>query len=347
MQQLFSNVLSIIAALLLLSFFVIVHELGHFGVARLLGFRVVEFAVGMGPKLWGKERKGILYSVRAFPIGGMCRFYGEDEGVKDSESFHAQKVWKRILVVAAGPVMNLIFALLFAATSLMAYGAIVAQVDGYSAEETPAEQAGMLPGDILYAVDGQRIEYYNDSIAKIRAIQTPDTVITVERNGEKLDLLVRDVFNEEAGYNMLGVNIRAARRPYGFFEAIGGSFAFVGALIREMFGFLGGIFTKGVQPGDVAGPVGTITVIGSAVRMGFEVVLQLAVLISVNLGILNLLPFPALDGGRLVFLAIEGVRRKPIAPEKEGMVHFVGLVLLFGLIILLTYQDIARLLGGG
>lgn len=346
MDSLLSEVLSIIAALLLLSFMVMVHEFGHYGMGRLLGFKIQEFAIGMGPKLFGKEKNGILYAVRVFPIGGMCRFYGEDEAVKDGKSFGAQKAWKRFLVILAGPVMNVVFAVVFAIISLTAYGDIVPAVHSIAEESSPAQAGGMQPGDILYAVDGVHIEYYDDTVDKIRAVQDTDVVVTVLRNGEKVDLLLKDIYNEEAGYNVLGINLAPVRQPYGFFAAVGAAFPFVGSIIKEMFAFLGGLFTQGVQQGDVLGPVGTISYIGYAVRNGLEMVLRLAVLISVNLAIINLLPLPALDGGRLAFVAVEGVRGKPIPQEKEGMVHFVGIVLLFALIIVLTFNDIRTMLGG-
>ncbi len=346
MESLFSEILSIIAALLLLSLFVMVHEAGHYGVGRLLGFKIQEFAIGMGPKIFGKEKNGILYAIRAFPIGGMCRFYGEDEEAKDNRSFGAQKAWKRFLVILAGPVMNLIFAFLFAVVALTAYGDIVPAVHSITEQGSPAQVAGMQPGDILYAVDGQRVEYYEDAVDKIRAVKGTDTVVTVIRDGEKKDIALHDIYNEKAGYNVIGINLTAARMPYRFFDAIGAAFPFVGSIVGEMFSFLGSLFTKGVQQGDVLGPVGTITYIGYAVRTGFETVLRLAVLISVNLAVINLLPLPALDGGRLAFLTVEGIRGKPISQEKEGMVHFIGIVLLFALIIILTFNDIKTMLGG-
>jgi len=346
MGNIIAQVLSIIAALLLLSIFVMVHEYGHYKVGRLLGFRIDEFAIGMGPKLFGKEKNGTLYAVRLFPIGGMCRFYGEDETEKDSGSFNAQKPWKRFLVLLAGPAMNLLFALLFAVIALTAYGDYVPGVDSIAKQDGPAALAGMQAGDILYAVNGSHIRYYEDAVDQIRAVKDNDAVITVLRQGQKMDLAVENIYNAEVGYNQIGINIMPVRQPYTFFGAVGAAFPFVGSIIQEMFGFLGGIFTKGVQQGDVLGPVGTIGVIGTAVRSGLEPVLRLAVLLSVNLAVINLLPLPALDGGRLVFVAAEGLRGKPISREKEGMVHFVGILLLFALIIVLTYGDIRTMLGG-
>ncbi|MEG1547187.1 MAG: M50 family metallopeptidase [Clostridia bacterium] len=338
--------LSIIAAFLVLTVFVLVHELGHFGMGRILGFEILEFAIGMGPIVAKKEKNGIIYAIRALPIGGMCRFYGEDEETRDAVGFNDQKLWKRALVVAAGPVMNIVFAVLFAAITLMAYGDYVPAVESFSGENTPAQAAGILPGDLLISVDGREISYFNEATQIIGEANSERSSVVVERDGKRIELVIEDFYNADEGCNMMGVMIGAQRKLYGFFEAFGHSFAYVWSIIVEMLSFLGGIFTRGVQSGDVVGPVGTISLIGQAVRMGFEMVLRLGVLISVNLAIINLLPLPALDGGRLVFMGIEAVRGKPVPPKVEGAVHFVGIVLLLGLIFFLSVKDVIGLFGG-
>lgn len=340
--------LSILAALLVLSVFVVVHELGHFVAGRLLGFTVLEFAVGMGPAILKKEKNGITYSLRAFPIGGMCRFYGEDEEAKDGRSFASHPVWKRIIVVAAGPVMNILTAILFAVVSLMSYGVYVdvPTVQELSSETAPAAVAGIEPGDVLYAINGDVIESYEETSELILGASGVEMTITVQRDGELVDLIVRDFYNEAEGRNLIGITYGYGRERYGLFKAIGSSFRYVWDIFVEMARFIGSIFTQGVQAGDVVGPVGTVTIIGQAVRTGFETVLYLAVLISVNLAFMNLLPLPALDGGRLVFLVIEAIRRKPVPPEKEGMVHFAGLVLLMLLMVYLTVSDVRGLVNG-
>lgn len=340
--------LTILAALLVLSVFVVVHELGHFVAGRLLGFTVLEFAVGMGPAILKKEKNGITYSLRAFPIGGMCRFYGEDEEAKDGRSFASHPVWKRIIVVAAGPVMNILTAILFAVVSLMSYGVYVdvPTVQELSSETAPAAVAGIEPGDVLYAINGDVIESYEETSELILGASGAEMTITVQRDGELVDLIVRDFYNEAEGRNLIGITYGYGRERYGLFQAVGASFRYVWDIFVEMARFIGSIFTQGVQAGDVVGPVGTVTIIGQAVRTGFETVLYLAVLISVNLAFMNLLPLPALDGGRLVFLIIEAIRRKPVPPEKEGMVHFAGLVLLMLLMVCLTVSDVRGLVNG-
>lgn len=340
--------LSILAALLVLSVFVVVHELGHFLAGRLLGFTVLEFAIGMGPAILKKEKNGITYSLRAFPIGGMCRFYGEDEEAKDGRSFSAHAVWKRIIVVAAGPVMNILAAILFATVSLMGYGVYVdvPTVQELASETSPAALAGIEPGDVLHAINGVTIENYEQTSDLILGASGEEMAVTVERDGVLVDLTVRDFYNEAEGRNLIGITYGYGRERYGLFRAMGTSFRYVWDIFAEVARFIGSIFTQGVKQGDVVGPVGTVTIIGQAVRTGFETVLYLSVLISVNLAFMNLLPLPALDGGRLVFLLIEAIRRKPVPPEKEGMVHFAGLVLLLGLMVYLTVSDVRGLFSG-
>lgn len=344
-----TNILSIIGALLLLTVFVAVHELGHYLAGRLLGFGILEYAVGMGPVVFKKVKNGIQYSLRALPLGGMCRFYGEDEDIPAGATamipFNAQKLWKRAVVVVAGATMNLIMAVVFAALSLGIFGDFMAQVQAFSYENSPAEQAGMQAGDMIYAVEGERLLSYAEAVPAIREANHEQMEITVLREGKKLRLTLRDIYDAEAGYNRIGVNIDVARRTYGFFGAIGDSFGYVWTVVREMFQALGRMVSQGVQEGDVMGPVGTITVMSEFVRYGWETMLRIALLVSANLGIINLLPFPGLDGGRLAFMALEGVRGKPISPEREGLVHFIGIVLLLGLVVLLTVKDIRSLLG--
>lgn len=335
----------------MLTVFVAVHELGHYAAGRLLGFGILEYAIGMGPVVLKKVKNGIQYSLRALPLGGLCRFYGEDEDLPSGSEgqamvpFNRQKLWKRAVVVTAGPLMNILLAVVLAAVTLGVFGDIVAQVQDFSYADSAAERGGVQKGDILYAVEGERLLSYSEAVPAIRAASGEELKITVLREGKKVNLTLHDVYDAEAGYNLIGVNIGAARRSYGVFEAVGDSFGYVWTIVREMFQALGRMFTTGVQEGDLVGPVGTISIMSELVRYGWETMLRLAVLISVNLGILNILPIPGLDGGRLAFMALEGVRGKPVPPEKEGMVHFVGLVLLFGLIILLTVQDVRALLG--
>lgn len=337
------TLLSIIGALLVLMVLVTVHELGHFFAGKSLGFRIDEFAIGMGPVLLSSEKDGTRFAVRVLPIGGLCVFHGDDDSASDPSCFNAQPVWKRMLVVLAGPCMNIALAVVISAVILMSYGEYMPSVTGFTESNSPAESAGVREGDIITAVNGKSITYYIECNEMIQQSDPDSIELTVNRNGERLKLTAHDIFDEESGSNKLGIYIYPERLRYGFAGAVAGSVKYTCNIMEEMLKVLGKVFTGGVSSDDVAGPVGTISIIGQAVRAGFEVVLRLGVLISINLGIMNLLPIPALDGGRLLFMVIEAVRGKPIPPEKEGMIHLAGMALLMGLMVLLTVMDVRRL----
>lgn len=341
-----TTVLSILGAILVISVLACAHELGHFLVAKKLGFGILEFAIGMGPVVWSKTKDGIQYSLRAFPIGGICRFEGEDEAAQSDTCFNAQPVYKRMLVVVAGPLMNVLLALFLSVITLFCYGDYLPGIVGFASEEAPAVRAGMQEGDILLSVDGRRIDYYADATDIIAKADSASCTVLVDRGGETVTLTLRDIYSQAEGRNMLGVTISPVRYHFGLWQSVSGSVRYVGSMAGTLFRWLGSIFTQGVQEGDVAGPVGTISIIGQAVRLGMETILRMTVLISINLAVINILPFPALDGGRLMFMLLEALRGKPIAPEREGMVHLIGFAMLMMLIVFLTYKDIARMFGG-
>jgi regulator of sigma E protease len=341
-----STILSIIAALLVLSILVTIHELGHFTAGRLLGFTIVEFSIGMGPVLFKRQKGDTQFSLRALPIGGMCRFYGEDEDVKDGRCFNAQPAWKRFLTIIAGPITNLLFAIIFAVIALTTYGDYVPSVHELAGTDTPAYEAGLLPGDVIQAIDGKRIQYYNETVPLILAADGASMLLTVERDGELMDFTVVDFYNETEQKNLIGITISPVRKVYAFFPSIGQSFRYVASTITETFQFFGRLFQGRVESTDVAGTVGIISYLSEAVRSGLETVLRMTILISISLGIMNLLPLPALDGGRLIFIIIEWIIGKPVNPKVEGAIHFAGLMALFALLIFLTYNDIVNLIRG-
>ncbi|MHB1315546.1 MAG: M50 family metallopeptidase [Christensenellales bacterium] len=341
-----SVVITILVALVIIGVMITAHEFGHFIVGRKLGFRIEEFAIGMGPKLFKKQCKGYVFSLRALPIGGYVKFYGEDERAADSESFNSKKCWKRFCVLSAGALFNILAAFLLAVILVGAYGNYVPQITAVK-EDTPAASAGLQAGDIIVGVNGKNVVFYNDVTTYIDESKTPQITFQVRRGEETLKITSESFFNEEKQQTMVGIEIMAARMKYGIFETVSIAFQTLGYAMREMLSFIGKLVTFQVGTEGIMGPVGIVDTVGQAVKSGFESVLWLAMIIGLNLGIVNLLPFPALDGGRLVFVGIEAIRRKPIAAEKEAIVHFVGLLLLFGVMILFTYQDIVRLISGG
>lgn len=351
-----STLLTILIALLLFGILVLVHELGHFWAGLLVGVQPQEFAMGMGPVIFSKERKGIKYSLRAFPIGGSTRFLGEDEEHEASGAFNNAPVWRRVVTIAAGPFMNFLLAVLLIMVLYMALGIMQVQpiVDQFNETDVftagnPAEEAGILPGDKIVGVNG---EYWGD-LDNATIIQNVHTAlaagqgapaeIMIERNGERITATLTPLYNAQDNVYQIGIIFRNEIIKVGFLKAIGYGFKDAVGAVGAMLSFLGQLFFKGQGAGDVMGPVGIMTVIGDAVRMGWEYVINLAIIISLNLGLINLLPFPALDGGRIVLLAVEGIRRKPMNRDREGFIHLIGFAVLMVLMVLLTYRDIMKL----
>lgn len=339
----------ILLAILALSVLVMIHELGHFVAGRLLGFTILEFAIGMGPKLVGFKKNGIEYNLRCLPIGGMCRFFGEDEGASDSRCFNAQKPWKRAIVIAAGPIMNFVLAFILGMILFMGWGEydpsriVISEVTKSSA----AEAAGMEAGDEILSMNGTAITSY-DAMKEILTNADPDSLsVQVLRDGDTVDLHLSNLtLNTESGSYQMGVIINYARVKSGFFGAIGQSFSYCGEMTALIWRSLKMLFTGEAGFSDMAGAVGVVQLLGKAAKTGFDLVLSLCIMLSMNLGIFNLLPIPALDGGRLAFIVVEWIRGKPVPPEKEGVVHLIGFALLMVLMVAVTFNDILRIIRG-
>lgn len=349
-----SNILYVILAIVMLGIIVTVHEFGHYCVGRLCGIGVVEFSVGFGPRLLGWERKGIKYSLRAIPLGGYCAFVGEDEKNDDPRAMNNQPVWKRFLTVLAGPFMNFVLAFVVCAVMLNAY--FIAEsfpiVDSVVAG-MPAAEAGLMPGDVITEVNGTAIpEGGAGPRAVTQAMQMDDMTqpiaITVDRGGEPLSfsMVAEPLTDEETGATRWQIGIVFSSRTFTFGESLREAGSYMVETTQLTLDALKNLIFKGEGLNETVGTVGIITLVSQRAREGMYMVLYLMFIISLNLGIMNLLPIPALDGGRLLFLVVEAIRRKPIPPEKEGMVHTVGMLLIFGLFIVLTYHDIWMLVTG-
>ena len=350
-----SNILYILLAIVMLGIIVTVHEFGHYCVGRLCGIGVLEFSVGFGPRLFGWERKGIKYSLRAIPLGGYCAFLGEDERNDDPRAMNNQPVWKRFLTVLAGPFMNFVLAFVVCAVMLGNYFIaetypIVNQV----MPGQPAAEAGLMPGDRILEVNGEALTNDTEGVSRmINIIQSGDLNkpidLVVERDGKQLSysMTAAPVTDESGQVTRYQIGIVFSSRTYSFFESIKEAGSYMVETTRMMLESLKNLLFKGEGLEDTAGTVGIIAVVAQQAREGMYMVLWLIFIISLNLGIMNLLPIPALDGGRLLFLIVEAIRRKPIPPEKEGMVHAAGMVLLLGLFVVLTFHDIVKLVSGG
>jgi len=351
----FSNILYILLAIVMLGIIVTVHEFGHYLVGRLCGIGIVEFSVGFGPRLFGWERKGIKYSLRGIPLGGYCAFVGEDEQNDDPRAMNNQPVWKRFVTVLAGPAMN--FLLAFVVCAVMLGGYFIAEtypiVDQVMAD-MPAQAAGLQPGDRILSVRGTEITTDTAGVREMLSVMqsgdlTQPIDLEIERDGETLSFAITPVpvEQEDGSATRYQIGIVFSSRTYNFIESIREAGGYMVDTTAQMLESLKNLIFKGEGLEDTAGTVGIIAVVAQQAREGMYMVLWLMFIISLNLGIMNLLPIPALDGGRLLFLIVEAIRRKPIPPEKEGIVHAVGMVLIFGLFIVLTYHDIVKLISGG
>lgn len=341
----------VLIGILLLGILVAVHEFGHFIAARISGIEVMEFAVGMGPKIVGWTGKsGTKFSLRCIPLGGFCAFYGEDDAEgktkDDPRAYHKQNVWKRIFTVAMGPMMNFVLAFLVALTFYWSSGLLEAlpMVDAVSAD-TPAAEAGILPGDTIIAVDG--VDYSAGAVTDIQSALNKEGAadVTVLRGGEEVTFTITPVWNDQYSRYMIGITFAQQTTSLPFGIAVKAAWSYCAQAGSAVFDALGGLFTDPEVRDQVSGPVGAVAVVSEAVKSdGFNAFISLLVMISVNLGIMNLLPIPGLDGSRIVFHLIEAVRGKPIKPEREAMVHLIGMVFLFALIIFFTFKDVIRLI---
>ena len=341
------TILGIIGAVAVIAFMIIAHEGGHFFMGRACGFAIDEFAIGFGPKLVKWTKKETRFSIRLFPIGGFCLFRGEDKDVPDPKAFNNQPAFKRFLVIIAGATANLISALILAVLFLSIYGDTVPVIYEVG-ENTPAYEYGLKSGDIIKEYEGDDITFAIE-MSFVLAKNTEDTVLNmvVDRDGQELAFDIPKNYDEESGRYIAGFTYEQQPVKFTVLESIKLSFDWLTLIIREMLSYLGGIFTGASSTAEMGGIVSVIDVVGQAFGISFGLVLELAALLSINLAVINLLPLPALDGGRLVFIAIEGIIRKPIPREVEGTVHAVGMFLLFGLMIFLVYKDVVRIFFGG
>lgn len=346
----------ILIAILILGFIVTIHEFGHYIVGRLCGIGIVEFSVGFGPKILGFERKGIKYSLRCIPLGGYCSFVGEDESHDAPNAMNNQPVWKRFLTVLAGPGMN--FVLGFLSCVILLTGFVTAEYQPritYVEENSPAWECGLQNGDIITEINGEPVSYDHSGISVItNQISTPDkdgsVTLTIRRDKESIALSVQPKAesDSETGKTVYRIGIGFGGRTYHLGEALKSACGYMVNFTRIMLKSLKDLVFHGTGVNEMMGPVGIVSFVSDYVYSEhLYAVVYLIFILSLNIGIMNLLPLPALDGGRLIFLIIEAIRGKSISRDKEGLVHLIGFGLLFLLIIFITYKDIIRLITGG
>lgn len=340
-----TTVLSILIAVVMFGFLIFIHELGHFLAARNAGIHVIDFSLGMGPKIWSRQGKETSFTLRLFPIGGSCQMLGEDEDCDDERAFNKKGKWARFSVLVSGALMNILAGVVFLFLCQCMQPAIqTTTIDKiYLTEQTAFQE-----GDKILSLDGYRTFNSIDLNFAIQNISKETYSAVVERDGARVELkdipLVKVTDEDGATRYRLGIQAGVSENNVGlvFSETATRSLSIVRLVWKSLIYLVTG--RAGIA--DLSGPVGITVMIGQTVQYGLDQVLWIAALIAINLGVVNLLPLPALDGGRIFFLLIEAVRGKPVPPEKEGVVHLIGFALLMLLTVVIFIKDIIGVFAG-
>ena len=343
--------MKILIAIIIFSVIILFHELGHFLLAKANGIQVNEFSLGLGPTILGFTKGETKYSLKLLPFGGACMMEGEDDTSDNPRAFPNKSVWARISVVFAGPLFNFIMAFLFSLIIICSIGydapVIDDVIEGYAAEE-----AGMQGGDTIVKMNNFRIHFYRE-VSAYSMFHTGEPVeITYERAGEQYTTMLTPKLDEETGRYLYGFISSNKYVKGNFIDCVVNSIYEVRYWIYNTLQSLKMLFTGGASVNDLSGPVGIVNSMGEVYEESIENggwytaflnMLYWGVLLSANLGVMNLLPFPALDGGRLVFLLGEVIRRTKVDPEKEGYVNLIGISLLLLLMFVVMFNDIRKL----
>ena len=352
------TILYVLLAILLLGILIMVHEFGHFAVARLCGIAVKEFSLGFGPVIWQHKSKksDTTFSIRPIPMGGYCMFYGDtdddpnDSTKDDPRNYNKAPVWKRMLSVLAGPGMNFVLAFVVAIALMGVYGAVATTPVVQEVEAgMPAAEAGLQAGDIFVRVNQTEVE--NGTVQDVSNAIGADASsapveITVLRDGQEQTFTVTPQYDSEQERYRVGVTIAQGYEKMPASSILPSAWSLCKQASVAIVESLGKLFTTGEGLNDAAGPVGVVSLVAQQTQQGgLEIYLYLLVILSINLGLMNLIPIPGLDGSRLIFMLIEAIRRKPVNQKIEAGVHLCGYVLLFGIMIFFTFKDVFRLFG--
>ena len=344
--------LTIVYFVFILGIIVCVHEFGHFFFSKLFGVYVYEFSIGMGPKIFQKkDKKGeTAYSIRAIPIGGYCSLAGEgsdeDKKIPKDRLLQSKPIWQRFLIMFFGAGNNFILALLVLFfIALFSGSPSLSTVIPNVIEGSPADVAGIKSGDNIKYINGDRTKTLDD-IQLYLTIAKGETELVVLRDNEEITINVTPLTEEERieqkkDYTY-GFQFNT-EKEYGFFSAIKYAFTKFWSLIRQIVMTFKGLFTGGISVRELSGPVGIFTAVDQSKTGGAANIFYLLALLSLNVGFVNLIPFPAFDGGRIVFLVIEKIKGKPVKAETENLIHTIGFFLLLALIVFVTINDIIRL----
>lgn len=345
--------MTLIYFILVLGIIVLVHEFGHFMFAKMFGVHVYEFSIGMGPKIWGTKPKKnkTTYNIRAIPIGGFVQLAGEeiddDEKIDKDKKLYNKPIWQRFLIMFFGAGNNFILAFLLLFLIGLFSGSpnmdpVVTKVE----EGYPIYEAGIRANDEIISINGKSVSTIDDVkvYMTLASEKGEETTFLISRDGKETEYKVTPKKEETDGVVGYKYGIVFEQNiEKGFFKAIEYAFVKIGALIKQMFIVLGSLFTGKLGLNSLSGPVGIYSVVGDTAEAGFVSLISLIALLSVNVGFLNLIPFPAFDGGRLLFLIIEKIKGSPVSPKVENTIHSIGFILLMLLILVITFNDIIRL----
>ncbi|MDD5823812.1 MAG: RIP metalloprotease RseP [Firmicutes bacterium] len=321
---------------LMLLILVIPHEFGHMIVAKMCGVQVNEFSVGMGPLIYQKQKGETMYSIRLLPLGGFCAMEGEDEDSDNPRAFNNKTAAQKIAILLAGVFMNVVIAILVCIITFTAAGIAVNTIDTV-ADGSPAAVAGLEAGDKIIEVDGQKVSRWSDTVLAIAEYQEGDKLeMTVQRDNQLKTVFIVPEFNEEVQRYTIGITAGVSHNiiqtvPYGVY--------YTKQLNKVMIESFKMLFTGKVSKDELSGPVGLVKIVDQT-KANYTSYLLLLALVSLNLAIFNILPFPALDGGRILFVLIRLVTGNAISDEMEGTVHTIGMLLLLGLFVFITFNDI-------
>ena len=350
--------ITIIATIIVISLIVIVHEFGHFAMAKLGGVGVEKFSIGFPPTIVKKRIGETVYAIGAIPFGGYVKLSGENpEGDKVERRPHdllAKPIWVRALIMLAGPLMNFVLAFVLFWAVLAFHGSGDVSEDavvGAVMIDSPADSAGLTARDRIVSLDGTPIESWNEMAEYVHARAGEPIHLDIARGDSEFVVTVvpaaREVTTDTGviSIGLIGIQPDITFTPKGIFAALPGSFSMMGEILIAMGDFVVKIFSTGIQKGDVGGPVLIAKMAGMSAQAGWASFLFFIAALSLNLGLLNLLPFPVLDGGQLTFLAIEAVRRKPLSFKVRMAVQQVGMIIILALMVYVTFNDVSLIFG--
>lgn len=337
--------LTILAAIFVFGVLVTVHEFGHFITAKMTGMRVDEFAIGFGPKIYQQKDGETLYSLRAIPLGGYNKIAGMDpDDPVEPNAFNSKPIPARMLVILAGALMNFILPIILFSGIFMVEGRLQLvnePVLGTVVYEMAAARAGLKAGDRIVTIDGKNIETWTDVVLNLRKAGTEEVTLTAERNGVLQTYKMTPMFDKDAGRPLIGVSPKFSKESLGFFGSIKEGFIYTKNIGLSMVSGLYKI-VSGNAPADVAGPIGVAQMAGQVAEKGLLPLMNFVAFLSINLGVINLLPLPALDGGHFVLLLLEALRGKPLGGKAMTNIQMVGVALILALTVFSTFKDITR-----